>query len=235
VIIVEEILTDLPSGFLDELDISQQQKSILIAQINRFNLLKDKEVKNKGLIIDAQGRIVLPEGTLIHGMRRRSANLELIENIAKTGILTGQAIGIPEDSETFYCADFFRVPQSIAMEEYELPDRMGFTPFDSGKSSMAFIIQPSQELEDLLSYDCYKDGTPESDITKTFISHVPIKDKTLASSILYGIPSNGISGIVIGDKLLENKEMVKFVAKSFPNCYITSKNGYIIYDPSCCI
>ena len=230
-----EIITSLPSDFMDELGISQQQTEVLIAQINRFNALREKGINN-GFSVNEQGKIILPEGTLIHGIS--NPNPDQMEGIAKTGILTGQAVGVGEDGETFYCADFFRVQQTMIMDEYEsqFKDYMGYTPFDKGSRSIAFVIPPNRELDELLSYDCYREGTQESQITRTFVNEqgLPRKGEETATvgSILYGVPSNGVSGIVIGDKLLESQEVVDFAIRLFPGCYIASKKGDVIYDPT---
>ena len=55
----------------------------------------------------------------------------------------------------------------------------------------------------------------------------------VASSILYGVPANAISGIVMGDNLFKKSEIVDFISDLFPNSYIISKRGSLIYDPNC--
>ena len=51
-------------------------------------------------------------------------------------------------------------------------------------------------------------------------------------SILSGIPSNAISGIILGDKLLLDNYALNEIKKLFPSSYIVSRLGTIIRDRS---
>lgn len=211
-----EIITELPSEFLDELELDSHRKNILIDQINRFNYLSEKRIKNKGLIFDSSGKVLFPFGTIIHGTR--NCDPEKIVNISKTGILTGQAIGVSEGAETYYCADFHRLPRDMTVEDFNLwfPYKDGRCPFGTlGKYSLAFVIHPDEELEELLSYDCYRVGTENGDLTRTFINSLPLPGN-VASSILYGVPSSAISGVVMGDNLLKNVKLLNLFLVYFP-------------------
>lgn len=228
-----EIISELPCGFLDELELESDRKDVLLGQINRFNDLSKKDLPNKKIVFDSFGNIVFPAGTIIHGTS--NCDPDKITSIAQSGILTGQAVGISEDCETYYCADFHRVPNDISVDEFNawFPYRDGRCPFGNlGRNSLAFIVQPCEELEELLSYDCYRVGTENGDITRTFINYLPIAGN-VASSILYGVPANAISGVVMGDNLFKKREIVDFLSSLFPNSYIISKRGNLIYDPSC--
>lgn len=203
-----------------------EQINILKDQIERFNNLKNQERK----VVEIKDKIILPQGTLIHGTPCISKSLE---SISKTGILTGQSVGKEEDGETFYCADFHRVPEDMTLEHYNSDFSYidGRCPFGKkGRGTLAFIFFPDERLSDLISYDCYRDGTPESEITKKFVnmSGIPIEDKEKASSVLFGIPSNFINGIILGDKYI-NQETVSFLIKNFPGVFITRNNGELIY------
>lgn len=228
-----ESMSELPSGFLDELELDKSRKSVLISQINRFNSISKMSISNKDIKLDALGNIIFPAGTIIHGTS--NCDPEKIANIAKTGILTGQAIGISEDCETYYCADFHRVPNDISVDEFNswFPYRDGRCPFGThGKSSLAFVIHPCAEISELLSYDCYRLSTVNGDLTNSFVNYLPMSSD-VASSILYGVPSSAISGVVMGDKLLQKSEIVDFISGLFPDSYIISKKGNLIYDPKC--
>lgn len=227
-----DLITDLPDDFLDELELDKVRKDILLAQINRFNAIAEKRVDNKNIKLDALGNIIFPAGTIIHGTS--NCDPDKIANIAKTGILTGQAIGISEDCETYYCADFHRTSEDISVEEFNslFPYRDGRCPFGTlGKSSLAFVIQPCEQIEELLSYDCYRIGTVNGDMTHSFINYLPLAGNA-ASSILYGVPSSAISGVVMGDNLFKKSEIVEFISGLFPESYIISKRGHLIYDPN---
>lgn len=227
-------ISKIPDGFLVEKSLSDEQMELLIAQINRFYELREKNIELDKVKVDDRGLIFLNEGTIIHGIS--SFKVGVLENIQKIGIITGQALGISEDGETFYCADFHRVDRDMAMDEFN----RGFTyidgrcPFGNGRRgamTLAFVINPIKEGKELLSYDCYRD-TINGIITKGFTNERGLLDNNnKLSSILYGVPSNLINGIVLGNKLLENKDVLNLIIKLFPKCYISSIDGVIIYNP----
>ena len=57
----------------------------------------------------------MPQGTFVHGT---VFTLEKFESIIKNGIISDDFLEIPEDGETFYCADFFRVPTDQSVADY---------------------------------------------------------------------------------------------------------------------
>lgn len=205
--------------------LSEEEKFILKGQIERYDSLKGKERK----MINIDNGVQLPKGTLIHGTY---CNKERLTRIAKTGILTGQAIGVDEDGETYYCADFFRVSSDDTLENFNsnFLFRDGRCPFGTlGKRQVAFLIYPNKDLESLAVYDCYRENSKESDITKRFVNIDGLfADKEKFSAVLFGIPSNFINGIVLGDYFLD-EEMVDYLIKEFPGAFITRNNGQIIY------
>lgn len=206
--------------------ISPEQQKALRAQIDRFIKLRSLPKKD----VEIGDYVRLPEGTLIHGT---PVNEETLSSIAESGIITGQAFGIMEDGETFHCADFHRVNHDMSLANYndQFPYVDGRCPFGKkGKFTLAFVIYPDENLKELTSYDCYREGTKESDTTKDFVNMngLPVDDTSLASGILFGIPSNFINGIIIGDNNL-NEEVVKFIIEKFPGSFITRNSGEIIY------
>lgn len=112
----------------------------------------------------------------------------------------------------------------------------GRTPFgkQNGPGALAFIIFPNQDLQSLTAYDCYRDGTKESDIIKTFVNTdgLPMKGnmRQTVSSILFGVPSSFINGIAINDDLISLDNII-FLIQEFPGVFITNSNGKIIYKP----
>lgn len=227
-------ISKIPDDFLVEKSLSDEQIELLIAQINRFYELREKNIELDKVKVDDRGLIFLNEGTIIHGIS--SFKVGVLENIQKIGIITGQALGIPEDGETFYCADFHRVDRDMAMDEFnrEFTYIDGRCPFGNGRRgamTLAFVIDPIKEGEELLSYDCYRDTT-NGIITRGFTNERGLLDNSnKLSSILYGVPSNLINGIVLGNRLLENKDVLNLIIKLFPKCYISSIDGVIIYNP----
>ena len=242
----------LPNNFLIEGDLSYEQLMILLEQIDRFNKLKKSYSKVCGPSIDMDGNLIFKEGTLIHGISRYGE--DKLDSISKTGILTGQAVGKSEDGETYYCADFHRVKKDVKIYDYAINFRSndGRCPFGNNPRldsndvennrklseykmdmslSVAFVLTPNEHNRELLSYDCYRDGTRESDITKGFINMMPFDDREIGSSILYGVPVNCLEGIIVGGRVLEDKNKIDYLISKFPNCYMISSFGEIIYNP----
>ena len=212
--------------------INVHQKQVLKEQKERFDKLKELPFKDSDVILE-DGKVMLKEGTIIHGISAFS--VEKMDNIRKTGILTGQALGIAEDGETYYCADFHRVSKDVSLEDYnkEFQYVDGRTPFGGkGKATLAFVVDPNKDNEELLKYDCYREGK-EADFTRSYVNMygLPVSDYDKVSSILYGVPSNQIVGAVLGEKLIEQKEIVEFMIKLFTNIYLTSPRGELIYEP----
>lgn len=231
-----EKITKIPEDFLIEIPLSSEQEKVLVEQINRFNELREKELYPFAMNITEDGRVLLKEGTIIHGMS--GFLVDTLDKISNSGILTGQAIGIPEDGETFYCADFHRVSKDMSMKEFNgnFTYVDGRCPFGNGKrgaNTLAFVIEPREEATELLSYDCYRTESEASAITRSFVNVRGLPDNAnVLSSVLYGVPSNLFCGIVLGNRLLEKKEIIKLIVKMFPDCYISTIDGVVIYNPS---
>ena len=225
----------IPDDFLIESDLTDEQKKILIGQINRFDRLNENYRKVTTPILDMNGLVVFTKGTLIHGIK--SYNENKLDSISKTGILTGQAVGISEDCETYYCADFHRVSKDISVNDYneEFKVNDGRCPFGKVRAdksfNVAFVVIPDEDNQGLLSYDCYRENTIESEITRSFINFMPIDDREKGSSILYGVPVSCISGIIVGGEILSDKVKIDFLIQKFPHCYITFSHGELIYNP----
>ena len=49
-------------------------------------------------------------------------------------------------------------------------------------------------------------------------------------NILYGIPAEAISGILVGRQYEKNKEVLKEIRELFPDAYICNLEGLIIYE-----
>ena len=206
-------------------DLSKKQVIALKEQIERFKSLSKRKTRQ----IIPKDEPIFKKNTLIHGT---SFNIVILKSISKSGIVTGQYLGIEEDGETYFCADFHKVPEDTLIKEYNnrFPYRDGRCPFGNlGKNTIAFIINDDPELEELRKYDCYQDNTEESTITKSFVNEngLPIENKELASSILFGIPASFINGIVVGDNVI-NSNNIKALRRLFPQCYLVRNNGQII-------
>jgi len=109
----------LPKDFLiyNFWNLSEDEKVLFQKQWTLINQYNQKGIHNSDITIDTTGKIVLTEGTLIHGTKY---NIKTVENIAKTGILAGEFFGVPEDGETYYCADFHKIIADIKIEDSKL-------------------------------------------------------------------------------------------------------------------
>ena len=206
--------------------LTKEQISIIKKQIEKFESLR--KINRQQII--PKNTPILPQGTLIHGT---IFNEKTLKSIADSGIITGQYFGIEEDGETYFCADFHRVSEETSLEDYnnKFSHNDGRCPFgQKGKNTLAFIIHPTKELEEIIKYDCYRENTEESRQTKIFVNErgLPIEDKNKASSVLFGVPSCFINGIILGDNLI-NKDIVEFLRNTFPNCYLLRNNGQVIF------
>lgn len=219
-------MVKIDEHFMDNLVDFQQD--IIKEQMARF----DKLSKEERRIIPIKDEIIMPEGTLIHGT---IFDKEVVSNIAKTGIITGQYFGIEEFGETYYCADFHRVHFETNIEDYErrFSYHDGRCPFEERMTNaIALIVYPDERLKELLVHDCYKEGNHKTNHSKWFVNErvLPIKSHGCAAGILFGIPSNFINGIVVGNDLV-NLETIEFLTKEFPNIFVAGRVGRILYKP----
>jgi len=231
----DDMVDRIPDDFLIEGELTSEQERIFVEQINRFNGLNNVSVDKGNPLVNDNLEVFFSEGTLIHGTSRYDEGM--LRNIAKTGILTGQALGKSEDGETYYCADFHRVDRDVTIEQYnsEFGYNDGRCPFGKRTDNswaVAFVIVPNDTNKELLGYDCYREGTRESNITKSFINALPLENKDKAASILYGVPASCISGIVVGIKIANDRDKINYLITLFPNSYVVTTFGELIYDPS---
>ena len=197
--------------------LSNEQQEILRQQIARYMALSSQNGKINPIKVDSEGKFELQEGDLIH-----VSKVNNLDSIAQKGILTGQAVGIKEFMETYFCSDFFRAPKNESLSTFTKNFKENYTkgltsPYDMSKPifgsfDVAFIVSPTEENKELLSYDPYtrKDNiSPENtDITKAFVNEKGLLDGDGAasyaanggySSILYGVPANQISTVMVGN------------------------------------
>lgn len=227
-------------------ELNDKQKRLLEEQINRFNQIKNSNIKNTDFKKDEKGKIVLQEGTLLHGT---SFDIEKLKDIKENGILACEFLGKLEEDETFYCADFYRVPKTMKMQEYfdwcHESEQKGIIRMSKmecsrmpirNQAGLVFIVNQNQNLKDLLSLDVYRDNEFTEEM-KEVVNFEGIDNDRLygskerLSAILYGVPANMISGIWIGDYVRENEEYIEKLKQIFPESYIVDKEGSIIYEP----
>lgn len=220
---------ELPSTMLFHKEVSEEDLKKIEEQWKKVIDLSVVDVPNDIRIRQAAGMKELTEGTLIHGT---SFDLDKLRSIKEKGIISGEILGIPEDCETHYCADFFRVPQNMSVGEYiKWYDRRikvgrvimpmmerNRLPSTTGSESLGFIINTtSSDIVDLLKMDAYR---PEGyEALKNIITQLPRDiegpEAKRLSAILCGIPSNFISGIIIHKKIVEDRERMMGIKDLF--------------------
>lgn len=210
----------------EDMQLLQQQWNIL-NELRKVRVDENPILKRKEL-----GGTDLPQGTLIHGT---SFDLEKLRQIADLGIVSGELVGIPEDNETHYCADFFRVPENMTVSEYlewcSKPITKGILRMKRGEFNylpmpiksdrqIAFIFDTSDtRLEPLLKYDAYDPAANEKmqNIINILPRDVDPSPSRTTSAILAGIPGNFISGLIISELITEPEvEEVKSIFKGLP-------------------
>jgi len=184
------------------------------------------------------GNTRLPLGTLIHG-----TTIENLDSIAKHGVMSGEFFGKPEDGETHYCADFYKVREDSTIASYtefiSSPEESSSLKMQSAESKklpsekrggdyISIIIDSEiPEVQGLIEADPYKPDTdalfegivnPES-----LPAEKGSKKAERLSSILVGMPANTIAGIIVGNNIAVDLERIELIKNSF-------NNGVAIYD-----
>ena len=220
--------------------ISTRLIAFLNSQMDTYNELKETDFPLQELKIDSKtGKVLFDKGTLIHCARECS--YEKLLSYKEKGIVTGDFINIPEDGESFLCADFYRADAPMSSTEFfdRILDSDSWAcrgPFsDKWKycTKLAFIIDPNDTTERLTDTDMYMPQNSEHDMQciLNLLSKYKEEKNGQVAAIPYGIPSSCISGIVAGDFLLQNEEYMHLINQIFPNCYILNHEGRVFFDP----
>ena len=220
---------NLPSKMIFDKELDDEQLELVKRQylkISSIGKMKMDSIQYQ-LFLDKEGNIILPKDSLIHGTK---FDLNKLKSIKKNGLLGGEFIGRKKDGTNYYCADFYRVPNDIKLTVYD----KNFTyneklPFNGCNDSIAFIVKPTSRIGSLTYYDLYDSKFDNNPMVKSIIER---EDDDNLVSILSGIPSNAISGIILGDKLLLDNYVLNEIKRLFPNSYIVSRLGTIIRDRS---
>ena len=180
------------------------------------------------LFLDRNGEVLLPKDCLIYGV---NAKLDVLDNISKKGILAEELEGKKKDGFTYYCADFYRIPSDILLSCYDksfTPDDK--TPFNTVNDNIAFVINQNSKIGGLLYYDLYDSKFDNNPIVMNIVNRKDILSESLIdnrgknAAILAGIPANAISGIILGDKVLLNDNLILEIKRLFPNSYPDNKS-----------
>jgi hypothetical protein len=227
----KQVELDLPKQMTLFKIYSKEELDFVFKQWKEFKRLSDKKLSNSSDISMQDGKIMLHEGDLLHGIGRYGQRT--LESIAKIGIVSGEFIGITEDSETFACADFYRTNKDKSLEEELKEIKGGESKFPNRMQNtsdrVAFVIQKSdlEKYESLTDYDPYLDTEKGRIARKIANGNLPL-GKENSSSIIVGLPSSAISMIVVDKNLEQNEEKIKFLLEQFPSAAVVSTLGTII-------
>lgn len=197
---------------------------------------------------DYNGKLILPEGTLIHGIRNRGIlNIEELSKIAYNGLL-GTAFfreQIWTSAPTSVCCWY--IPEEITLEEYyknyNAPEK---------KQTQHTIMKTNKETNETVNLKretSYLPSEPKygkinADIAliipplpneETILSNaekLQLHGFTNSATVPIGIPSNIIAGIFVSRRLLNDHEELNSLISVFPDKYIATPDGDIIYEPN---
>lgn len=204
--------------------------ALLEGQLQTWAELNRRQIESPLRIALAQGRTELPEGTLLHGMGMDGFSPEALMSVSEKGILSGELVGISEDSETHGCADFFRVPADTTISDYfawakEIVVSDGGMRKQRGERLLTrrvvFIVDAKAEgMDKLLEHDGYRDSEMAD-----FIRPPSGRSAEDTAAILGGVPRGAIAGIAVGAKMLENPEVRAILDEYFPNVPMFTQDG----------
>lgn len=241
---VKEITqASLPEQFRRDKVLEPPEEQLLQQQWQEFNRLKSIPITKNPLWERTQaGKPELAQGTLLHGAEYSP---EKMKSIKKTGIISAELTGKIEDAETYYCADFFRVPEDMSVREYQewiaTAENIGritkskmersrlATP--NNKSKMMSLIVNSQqpELARLLQQDAYSEKADPRlrKIVNNLLDPRGDEQTRRLAAILCGIPSNFINGIIISLGFT-NEDITELRTTFGNNVVIYSSNGKLL-------
>lgn len=249
----ETLLGKLPNNFVEDLKLSEDLLNLIV---NQYKLLQEYNqsdyISHYSMTLTTDGKLFLPEGTLIHGVRKK-VDKQYLESVRKNGLLAAEFLGEYEDCETFYCADFFRVEKDYTMEEYY----NWYTTLDStgilkqtkaefkylpvynefkDTESIAFVVNNNPLFYQFLQYDYYRENENFSLMQKFvnlgIVEEYKERRQDRLACVLVGVPQIAITGTLITEKLAKDTKFIETLKKEFPNSYIAlAKDGTMVYIP----
>lgn len=112
----------------------------------------------------------------------------------------------------------------------------------SNKRQIAFILNMESDYASSLAYaDVWNTELDEESLTE-FLDHRYFpkfiylrfnKDATTTdreSAIMFGLPTKLIEGILVGRKIENDKQLLKYIKSKLPNCYICNLDGKVIVE-----
>lgn len=222
---------DFPKEMIFDKKLNDEELELLRREYQKIlsiNKMKMDSISYQ-LYLDKNKEVLLPRGALLYGIEASLSNLEYI---SKLGILAPEFRGLKEDGSTYYCAYFDKIEADTLLRCYDKTSILSTNmPFNRINNNIAFIINPTSKIGGLLYYDLLDSKFDNNPIVKNIIDREEDSNKN-HSAILGGIPSNAISGIILGDKVLLDDGLTKEIMRLFPMSYIVTRDGKIIRDRS---
>lgn len=230
----EDLRVPLPATLRQDKVLSADDMIKLEKQWQLMQNLSAVDLPNDISLRRLAGLPELASGTLVHGT---SFTLEKMSGIAAKGVISGEFLGVVEDNETNYCADFYRVPQNMSVQEYlqwcgefeslyfpikrkrmehvKLPYHQPSNPRGFLGSSVAiFFNTKNNEMDRLAQMDAYGNGQQNMQTIVTKLFDKPEERRRLAA-ILAGVPATFISGIVLPPAIINQEGLVEQVKALF--------------------
>lgn len=212
--------------------------------------------KQNVAITKEDDRLFLEEGTLIHGVE---FDIDVLTSISNKGLIAPEFIENAKTSneESRKIVMFYKVPDGQTMASYtdfcnkkfslsEYADIKNHESFSTkqplyraerdflpneklNKNNIAFIINPSEDIQELFQYDAFKEKNTRL-LGSAAISKFKNTPERIATAI-YGIPPNMISGIWVSVGMSKDEEKIAQIKRLFPDKYITTSEGELIYEP----
>ena len=203
---------------------------LLDAQLNIWHGLNEEPVLDSPLRESLSGgNTLLPQGTLMHGVR---FDIDTLRGISELGVVSGELLGVFEDAETHGCADFFKVPAGMSISDYyqwaREPVQVGAVRTSKGERNylvggVAVIMDPgAQGVALLLEKDAYQDRTMD-------FTRLPYgRDSKTTAAILGGMPKGAIAGLVFPDRIANDEVNMAEVRALFPETPLLTQSGALV-------
>ena len=110
--------------------------------------------------------------------------------------------------------------------------------WEKGQDDYIAFILNNKYTDRIMEYDIYQ-GNIKLDIIKKFIPSWAVENTIINKlptqtdhelSIIFGLPSNLIEGILVGRLLEKNVPILEEIKSIFQNCYICNLDGKVIVE-----
>ena len=225
------VYNDFPKNMLFDKELNEEELELIKSEYKKLQSINKMKLDSNSyqLYLDKNNDVYFPKGTLIYGT---NANLDNIKFISNNGILASEFNGTTNNYGTYYSSLFYKTDRDILLKEYVNDIDDDNMPFNNCNEKIAFIVNPTSKIGGLLYYDLLDTKFDNNPIVRNIIDPLVKNDlckkRNELSLILVGVPANSISGIVLGDKLIIDKDIVDKIKRLFPNAYIINRRGNII-------